>query len=134
MMAQNDDSQSKAPPGRSQLDNRLCIAAIGRHPKATLARIIVLVVTCVVVFKFVLLPIRVEGISMLPAYKDRSIQFINRLAYVGREARRGDVVGIRLAGTNVFYRTPGVMYMKRIVGMPGETVAFARGHLLIDGT
>jgi signal peptidase I len=26
------------------------------------------------------------------------------------------------------------MFMKRIVGLPGETVAFTNGHLLINGT
>jgi signal peptidase I len=129
MMAQNDDDPINARAG-----GWLRIAVIGRNPKVTLARIIVLVVTCVVVFKFILLTIRVEGISMLPAYKDRSIHFVNRLAYVRHEPRRGDVVGIRLAGTNVLYRTPGVMYMKRIIGLPGETVAFARGRLFINGT
>ena len=129
-----EPDQPNARPGRSRLGGWLRIALIGRRPKVTLARIVILVVTCIVVFKFVLLPIRVEGESMLPAYKDRSVNFVNRLAYWRHEPRRGDVVGLLLGGTNVFYRAPGVMYMKRIVGLPGETVAFAGGHLLINGT
>ena len=80
-----------------------------------------------VVFKFVLLPIRVEGGSMLPTYQDRSVNFVNRLAYLFHEPRRGDVVAIGLlAGEHV-------MYMKRVVGLPGETVAFHKGHLYING-
>lgn len=71
---------------------------------------------------------------MLPAYKDKSVNFVNRLAYLRHQPRRGDVVGLRLGGTNVLYRVPGVMYIKRVVGLPGETVAFADGHLLINGT
>src|SRR5262249_8631395 len=39
---------------------------------------------------------------------------------------RGDVVSIRMAGHSV-------MYLKRIVGMPGETVEFKDGTLLVDG-
>ena len=128
-----DLDQPNARPGRSRVGRWLRIAVIGRNPKVTLARAAILVVTCLVVFKFVLLPIRVEGVSMLPAYKDKSVNFVNRLAYLRREPRRGDVVGIRLSGTNVLYRAPGVMYMKRIVGLPGEAVAFANGRLLIDG-
>ena len=42
------------------------------------------------------------------------------------EPGRGDVVGIRLAG-------PRVMYHKRVVGLPGESVAFHQGRLLING-
>jgi signal peptidase I len=103
------------------------VIAIGRNPKNTLIRIVVLVVVCFVVFNFILLPIRVTGISMLPAYKDRSVNCVNRLAYLWHEPRRGDVVSIRYAG-------PHVMLMKRIVGLPGETVAFKDGRVLINGT
>jgi signal peptidase I len=129
-----DQDQPNTRPGRPRLGGWLRIALIGRNPNVTLARAAILVATCVVVFKFVLLPIRVEGVSMLPAYKDKSLNFVNRLAYLRHEPRRGDVVGLRLGGTNALYRTPSVMYMKRIVGLPGETVAFADGHLLINGT
>ena len=80
-----------------------------------------------VVFKFVLQPIRVEGGSMLPTYKDHGVHFVYRLAYLFHEPRRGDVVAIRTeAGEHV-------MYMKRIVGLPGETVAFHQGYLFING-
>jgi signal peptidase I len=100
---------------------------IGRNPKRTLVRIVVLVVVCVVVFNYVLLPVRVVGVSMLPTYPDNSVRFVNRLAYLFHQPRRGDVVAIRLhAGRHV-------MYMKRIVGLPGETVAFHQGKLYING-
>ena len=99
---------------------------IGRNPKRTLLRSCVLVVLCLVISRFVLLPIRVEGASMLPTYKENGINFINRLAYVWSQPRRGDVVGIRLAGVHI-------MFMKRIIGLPGENVAFHEGHAIIDG-
>jgi signal peptidase I len=100
---------------------------IGRNPKRTLMRSLILVVVSVIVFKFVLLPIRVEGGSMLPTYKDRGIHFVSRLAYLFHGPRRGDVVAIRLlAGQHV-------MLLKRVVGLPGETVSFHRGCLYING-
>jgi signal peptidase I len=111
---------------RSQLPRWLRIVVIGRNPKVTLARAAVLVVLCFVIFKFILLHIRVEGISMLPTYQDRSAYFVNRLAYLWHEPRRGDVVSIRLAGIHL-------MYLKRVIGLPGETVAFVNGLVLIDG-
>ena len=49
---------------------------IGRNPKRTLVRIGVLVVVCLVVFKFVLVPIRVDGGSMLPTYKEHGVNFV----------------------------------------------------------
>jgi signal peptidase I len=100
---------------------------IGRDPSRTLVRIVVLVVVCFVVFKFVLVPVRVDGGSMLPTYRENGINLVNRLAYLFHEPRRGDVVAISLqAGAHV-------MYLKRIVGLPGESVAFREGRLFING-
>lgn len=100
---------------------------IGRKPGFTLVRIVVLVVATFVVFRFILLPpIRITGPSMLPTYRENTIHLVNRLAYSWREPRRGDVVSIRLAGHSV-------MYMKRIVGLPGETVEFRGGQLFVNG-
>jgi signal peptidase I len=100
---------------------------IGRKPGFTLIRIVVLIATTFVVFRFVLLPpVRITGPSMLPTLRENSIHFVNRLAYVWHEPRRHDVVSIRLAGNSI-------MYMKRIVGLPGETIEFSDGRLLVNG-
>jgi len=123
---------------------------IGRRPKWTLVRIVVLVVTCYIVFGFLLLVIRIEGPSMLPTYRTGRINLVNRLAYVRHEPRRRDIVAIRLSGAEytawefvddlMHFRLnfdrlarPSVMYMKRVVGLPGETVEFAEGRLLVNG-
>jgi len=99
---------------------------IGRSPKRTLLRTFIWALVCILIGKFVLLPIRVQGISMMPTYKPNKVNFINRLAYLFHPPRRGDIVAIKLAG-------PHVMYLKRVVGLPGETVAFHDGHILING-
>ena len=102
------------------------IVLIGRNPQLTLLRIIVLVALCILIPRYVVLPIRVTGISMLPTYPDRTIRFVNRLAYRSHLPQRGDVVAIRLTGEHV-------MLLKRIVGLPGETLAFNDGKLYING-
>ncbi len=99
---------------------------IGRNPKLTFIRIAVLVATCLIVFKFILLPIRVDGPSMLPTYRESSVNFVNCLAYQNHEPRRGDVVAVRYSGRSI-------MLMKRIVALPGETIEFVGGRILIDG-
>jgi len=104
----------------------LRIMVIGRNPKVTLVRAAILAVLCILGYQSTLLHIRVEGISMLPTYQDKSAHFVNRLAYMWHEPQRGDVVGIRLAGIHL-------MYLKRIIGLPGETVAFVNGRVQING-
>jgi signal peptidase I len=101
-------------------------AVFGRRPGYTLARTVALVLVSFVVFRYVLLPIRVQGISMLPTYAESGVNMVNRLAYVFHPPRRGDVVSIRLAGEHV-------MYMKRIIALPGETLCFHDGRAYIDG-
>jgi signal peptidase I len=122
---------TQSGPGRA---SRWQILAVGRNPKRTLARAAVLAVVCVVVFKFVLLPVRVEGISMAPTYSDHSVNFLNRLSYLRHEPQRGDVVGIRLnlPPTNG-WTAPHIMYLKRIIGLPGETISFVDGRARVNG-
>jgi signal peptidase I len=107
------------------------IIAIGRNPKRTLMRAGVLGVVCFVFFKFyffeqIIRQVRVDGNSMFPTYHDGTRNYVNKLAYRHADPKRGDVVAIRMAGEHE-------MLLKRIVGLPGETVAFAHGKLLING-
>ena len=142
--AQDQAGQSNAGWKQPRLPRWVRIAVIGRNPKATLVRVAVLIVTSFVVFKFILLPIRVEGISMLPNYKDCSWNLVNQFAYLRHEPQRRDVVGIRFSRPEAntpagihqaanWLEPPHVMLLKRIVGLPGETVAFVDGHVLING-
>jgi len=80
-----------------------------------------------VTFKWVLIPIRTEGSSMLPTYNPDRLHFVNAFAYGVAGPSRGDVVAIQMAG-------PHVLYVKRVVGMPGERVAIAAGEIQINGS
>ncbi len=105
----------------------LRVLAIGRRPKRTLARLGVLVLLAFVTFKYVLIPVKVTGLSMEPTYHDGTVNFINRLAYLRQPPEHGDVVGIRLqAGAKV-------MLLKRIVALPGESISFSNGYVCLDG-
>jgi signal peptidase I len=111
-------------------------AIFGRNLKVTLLRTAVWAVVCVVMFKLLLVHIRVDGISMLPTCRDQSVYWVNRLAYVWHPPERGDVVAIRFIQTDKAIsrlETPGIMLLKRIIGLPGETVAFKDGRVLING-
>lgn len=100
--------------------------AFGRDPRRTLVRIAVLIVISVITFGWLLTPIRVSGISMEPSYRDSTYNLVNRFIYALRAPARGDVVAIRLAG-------PRVLYVKRIVGLPGERVSIEKGTVFVDG-
>lgn len=99
---------------------------VGRNPKITLIRAAVLGGACWLTFQHVLLPVRVAGISMEPTIRNRSVNLVNRLPYWRREPGRGEVVAIRTTGTSI-------MYLKRVVALPGETVEIRAGTVWIDG-
>ena len=108
----------------------------GRNPKVMLLRAALWAALCVVVFKLLFIHIRVDGISMLPTCADQSIYWVSRLAYLRHEPQRGDVVAIRFVTPDDSIsrlEPPHIVLLKRIIGLPGETVAFVNGRALING-
>jgi len=113
--------------GASRSAGWIRTVVVGRDPVWTLARIAVLVTLVFVVFKYVVLLRRIESTSMLPTLREGTVHVIHRLAYRGeRSPARGDVVGIRTSGVTV-------MYVKRIVGLPGDTLEIRQGVVWING-
>ncbi len=98
----------------------------GRNPKRTLIRLVCLVTLSIVLFRFVLIPIRVSGLSMAPTYKDGKVSLVNHLAYRWKKPQRGDVVAF-------WYVPDRVVLLKRIVGLPGERVQILQGHVYVNG-
>lgn len=99
---------------------------VGRHPRRTAVRILILAIISLATFGWILTPVRVHGISMEPTYRDGGFNLVNRFIYRFRAPARGDVVAIRLAG-------PHVLYIKRIVALPTERVAIVEGVVQING-
>jgi signal peptidase I len=118
-----DSTQRKYSVGSKRWFGRVLI---GRSWKRTLVRAAVLTVVAFIVFRFFLIPIRLRGMSMEPTYVDKSINFVNTLRYRFRSPSRGDVVAIKMAGRRI-------MLFKRVIGLPGEQIAFHRGVLLVNG-
>jgi len=80
-----------------------------------------------VIIVFLYQPVKVEGTSMAPLLSDQERIFINKFVYRFEPIDRGDVV--------VFWypldRTKS--FIKRVIGLPGETVEIRHGVVLIDG-
>jgi len=98
----------------------------GANPKRTALRVVIMVALAVLVFRYVLLPVRGVGVSMEPTITEGDLLFVSRVTYRFRDPKRGDVVAVRIAGQSV-------VLVKRIVALPGEQVDFRAGILHIDG-
>src|SRR5437764_322426 len=80
------------------------------------------------VLVFVAQPVKVEGTSMLPRLHDGERIFVNKLIYYGLpDIERGDIV--------VFWfpDDPSKSYIKRVIGLPGETVQMRAGRIYVNG-
>jgi signal peptidase I len=86
---------------------------------------LLIAILCYGFFTWVLWPVKVTGRSMTPTFPDGSRHFINKLAYWSAKPQRGDVVALRA--------DDGDVYLKRIVGLPGEVISFEEGILHVNG-
>jgi len=99
---------------------------IGRNPTRTLVRGLLLATLTGLIFYFWLRLGSAQGISMEPNYHDGSLYLIHRPHYRIWEPQRGDVVAVPMLGSWRHFK------LKRILGLPGERVAFSAGSLQID--
>lgn len=77
---------------------------------------------------YVAQPFYVEGASMEPNFYDKEYLIVDEISYRFGEPERGDVV---------IFRPPNnysVYYIKRIIGLPGETVEIINNQLKIYNT
>jgi len=89
----------------------------------TLALLIVVVV--IPIRLFVVSPFIVDGASMHPTFENLDYLIIDEFLYYFRAPARGDVIVFRYPGN------PSIFYIKRIIGLPGETVSITRGVVTI---
>lgn len=68
------------------------------------------------------------GDSMKPELRNGDITLINRLVYDIRTPKRGDIIAFKPNGNESSH-----YYIKRVIGLPGETIEFRDGDILIDG-
>lgn len=76
---------------------------------------------------FVLQPFMVDGNSMEPNFHDREYLLVNQMTYRLRAPGRGETIIFR------FPKNPSEDYIKRIVGLPGETIEITDNEVLING-
>jgi signal peptidase I len=80
-----------------------------------------------VIIIFLYQPVKVEGTSMAPLLSDQERIFINKFVYRFEPIERGDVV--------VFWYPldKSKSFIKRVIGLPGETIELRGGRLYVNG-
>lgn len=86
----------------------------------------VLLVVGLLVHYFFFTVLVVRGASMFPNFTDGQVLVINKIAYRYQIPARGDVVAMYWPGETQ------KRFIKRIVGLPGETVVVENGRVYIN--
>lgn len=87
------------------------------------------VILAILVILFLYQPVKVEGTSMMPALVDQERIFINKFVYkwgIGN-VERGDMVVFWFPGD------PTKSYIKRVIGLPGDTIEVDNGAVIVNG-
>jgi len=103
-------------------------ASLARSAVAWMRDLALSVLIAIVVILFLYQPVKVEGTSMQPSLINQERIFINKFVYrFGlADIGRGDTVVFWFPGD------PSKSYIKRIIGVPGDTVEIRSGMVFVN--
>ncbi|MEK7533597.1 MAG: signal peptidase I [Patescibacteria group bacterium] len=89
--------------------------------------IVAVAAVMVMIYLFVMSPQEVSGHSMEPNFQNGDYILTNKIIYKIQDPKRGDIV---------IFKSPSnkdIDYIKRVIGLPGETVMLKEQHFYING-
>ncbi len=90
--------------------------------------LVIVVVFVLVIRGFVGGIVVIQGESMVPALGNGDIVFVEKISYRNNEPERNDIVVVTTDATG-----EKTQYVKRIIGLPGETIRIKKGKVFING-
>jgi signal peptidase I len=116
-----EDQPVHTPPSQAR-------PVIGLGPISLLRDVAISVALAVILIVFIYQPVKVEGTSMMPGLTDQERIFVNKYEYKlsPNNIHRGDLI--------VFHypKDPRESYIKRVVGVPGDTVEIRDGIVYVN--
>lgn len=85
---------------------------------------IIIVILVVIIRTYIVTPVIVVGDSMKPTLKEKQILLLNKINYVFNDIERYDIVVINVGKSEI---------IKRVIGLPGETIEYRNNILYING-
>lgn len=90
-----------------------------------LKAIVIALLLGILIRQFIFALVIVDGESMLPTLSDRDRMVVNKVTVLFNTPKRFDIV--------VFHAPSGTDYIKRVIGLPGETIEYKNDTLYVDG-
>ena len=109
---------------REEFDVKEFMSELGQWAVA----ILIVVILAYSIVTFGLQSVTMIGQSMDPALNNQDVVLINKRAYTFSDPKRYDIIAFKLKEDSESY-----FNIKRIIGLPGETVQIKNGKIFIDG-
>jgi len=104
------------------------VAAVGRFFWEIIKAFLIALIIIVPIRYLLIQPFFVRGASMEPTFEDGEYLIVDQLSYHFRAPQRGEVIVFR------YPNQPSQFFIKRIIGLPGETVIVQDGHVIIQNS
>ena len=85
---------------------------------------IIIIVVVILIRTYITTPVIVSGDSMVPTLENKQLLLLNKINYRLNDIKRFDVVVIKMDKKEI---------IKRVIGLPGETLAYYHNKLYVDG-
>ena len=89
------------------------------------------ILLALVVKVFLLQAFYIPSLSMYPALHEGDRVLVNKLSYRLHDVNRGDVIVFERPASETSSNIPDLI--KRVVGLPGESISFVDGAVYVDG-
>ena len=86
---------------------------------------VIVVIVALLIKTYIFTPIRVNGTSMYPTLNEGDIMILNEIGYHLNGVERFDIVVVKKDNDD--------RIIKRVIGLPGETVSYKDNKLFING-
>ena len=91
------------------------------------AIVAVAVLVALAIQSWLVKPYRIPSESMVPTLRPGDRVLVNRVTFRLRDPERGDVIVFR------YPEDPAVVFIKRVVGVPGDVLEVRNGRLYVNG-
>lgn len=100
--------------------------AKAKENKAIIAAGVIAIVCILILYNFCIKNTRVASGSMEPTLMTGDYMVVNKLAYVVKDIKRGDIICF-------WSKEGGKYYTKRVIGIEGDQIEFHDGYVFING-
>ena len=83
-----------------------------------------IILAIILIRTFIVTPVRVNGTSMYSTLNDGEIMILNKINYKFTDIKRFDIVVVKTENNKI---------IKRVIGLPGETLKYEDNVLYING-